>query len=280
MKLGRKTHEANKLPQIGQPAKKRSPPSEHVSQQTAHSLISICLRSGRVFFTVRLISTFLSLFHLTTNPTVISTGVHHTASPLPQQRLCSSLASLFPPLPRQTFIPFLSAFWTTVGSNFSAIPSLRLDKYLLLIRYYVASSFTYLHDHSWDVGLLQSYLSLIGDSRWGPLTVGGVDDVKDGRGMKVPDGLRYHVLDVWLDGLAGVAETMHEELVREVMKPVQKLAEDGKTKVLRTRAKGVLGDERLAHWLRDDDSGDIATEGLQPREEDDSIGEEWEGFED
>lgn len=128
--------------------------------------------------------------------------------------------------------------------------------------------------------MLQSYLSLIGDSRWGPLTVGGVDDVKDGRGMKVPDGLRYHVLDVWLDGLAGVAETMHEELVREVMKPVQKLAEDGKTKVLRTRAKGVLGDERLAHWLRDDDSGDIATEGLQPREEDDSIGEEWEGFED
>ncbi|KAL8790609.1 MAG: hypothetical protein Q9195_006289 [Heterodermia aff. obscurata] len=204
--------------------------------------------------------------------------IHHTASPLSQQRICASLASLLLSLPAQTFIPFLSAFWKTIGSNFSAIPSLRLDKYLLLIRYYVASSFTYLHEKNWDMAALQSYLDLIGESEWGPLTIGGVDGVKNGRGGRVPDGLRYHVLDVWVDGLEAVAETMDKELIGEVMEPVQKLAEYGKTKVLRMRAKGVMRDERVEAWTREDASRDLKADGLQPGDQQASSGEEWEGL--
>ena len=125
---------------------------------------------------------------------------------------------------------------------------------------------------------LQSYLDLIGESEWGPLTIGGVDGLNNGRGGRVPDGLRYHVLDVWVDGLEAVAETMDEALVREAMKPVQKLAEYGKTKVLRTRAKCVIRDERVEGWTRKNGSKDLKANSLQAGDQQASSGEEWEGL--
>ena len=125
---------------------------------------------------------------------------------------------------------------------------------------------------------LQSYLDLIGESEWGPLTIGGVDGLNNGRGGRVPDGLRYHVLDVWVDGLEAVAETMDEALAREVMKPVQKLAEQGKTKVLRKRAKGVIRDERVMAWTRVDGDRELQAKCLEPGEQQEISGEEWEGL--
>jgi len=65
----------------------------------------------------------------------------------------------------------------------------------------------------------------------------------------VPDGLRYHVLDVWVDGLEGQEERMPEGMLERVMGPVQRLAREGKTKVLRERAKEALRDERLKQWM-------------------------------
>ena len=125
---------------------------------------------------------------------------------------------------------------------------------------------------------MQTYLDLIGESEWGPLTIGGVDGLKNGQGGRVPDGLRYHVLDVWVDGLEAVAETMGEALVREVMKPVQRLAEYGKSKVLRMRAKGVVRDERVEAWTRKDESRDLEVNSIQPGDRQDTSGEEWEGL--
>ena len=118
----------------------------------------------------------------------------------------------------------------------------------------------------------------MGESEWGPLTIGGVDGVRNGRGGKVPDGLRYHVLDVWVDGLEAVAESMDEVLVQELMKPVQKLAEQGKTKVLRMRAKGVIRDERMNVWTRADGSRESEAKDLEPGDQQASSGDEWEGL--
>ena len=59
---------------------------------------------------------------------------------------------------------------------------------------------------------------------------------------KVADGIRYHVLDVWVDGLVGVEEWEDKGL----MGPVERWGREGMTKVVRERAKGVLADERLA----------------------------------
>ncbi len=58
---------------------------------------------------------------------------------------------------------------------------------------------------------------------------------------KVPDGVRYHVLDVWVDGLV---ERERWEGVG-IMRPVEGLKTEGRTKVVRERAREVLGDERL-----------------------------------
>lgn len=94
----------------------------------------------------------------------------------------------------------------------------------------------------------------------GPLSAG------DG---KVPDGLRYHVLDVWVEELVkvegwdGVKEMM--------MRPVKGLAEKGRTKVVRARAKEVLGDRRLLA----EDKEEEMDGGEGGREE---SAEEFEGF--
>lgn len=66
----------------------------------------------------------------------------------------------------------------------------------------------------------------------------GALSVGDG---KVPDGVRYHVLDVWVDGLVETDRWEEVGLVR----PVERLSTEGRTKVVRVRAREVVGDERL-----------------------------------
>ena len=73
--------------------------------------------------------------------------------------------------------------------------------------------------------------------------------VLDGNDEKVPDGLRYHVLDVWVDGLLECDEFVNKGL----LEPVQRVTKEGKTKTLRTRAKGVLEDERLFQTRENDE---------------------------
>lgn len=82
------------------------------------------------------------------------------------------------------------------------------------------------------LGLLEGVYEGRSEDGIGPLSAG------DG---KVPDGVRYHVLDVWVDGLV---ETEGWEGV-EIMQPVQRLRTEGRTKVVRERARAVLEDERL-----------------------------------
>lgn len=85
----------------------------------------------------------------------------------------------------------------------------------------------------------------------------GALSVGDG---KVPDGVRYHVLDVWVDGLV---ETEGWEEV-EVTRPVEKLRTEGRTKVVRERAGEVLRDERLKG---DQDMEDENKEGGESEDE-------------
>ena len=60
---------------------------------------------------------------------------------------------------------------------------------------------------------------------------------------KVPDGLRYHVIDVWVDGMMECEDWEAEK--GGLLEPVEKVAKEGKTKILRTRAKAALDDPRF-----------------------------------
>lgn len=100
-----------------------------------------------------------------------------------------------------------------------------------------------------------------------------------------PDGLRYHLIDIWVDELEKVLE--FEEVAGDedeetpkrkikgdvpielILRPLEKLRAESAYKPVRTRAAEALEDERLFEW------------GVRTRksEEDDDSEEEWGGFE-
>ena len=144
-----------------------------------------------------------------------------------------------------------------MAREWGSIPGLRLDKYLLLCRMYVEGGFRWLEGRGWERELVRGYLGIMGEV--------GLSTGKDGQGAKVLDGLRYHVLDVWVDGLEG--KDVPEGVLEVLIRPVETVGKEGWTRVLRERAKSVLKDERLEEWR----------DGV--RKGDEEIGEEdWEGF--
>lgn len=187
--------------------------------------------------------------------------------PAYQQALSRSLASLVPTLRTSVTLPFLRAFWQTMAREWSHIEALRLDKYLYLIRQYLNASFQFLSRQKWKSDILEQWNDILEET---PL------NAKD---MKIPNGLRYHVLDIWVDELQKVegAEWEKEErggTLDTVVQPIEKLAEEGKLKVLRDAAKECLADGRLRAWR-----GQKDTEMNQDVEEDDEE-VEWGGIDD
>lgn len=204
---------------------------------------------------------------------ISSKGIFHTDRPAPQTHLSQKLSALLMRLPIKLFVPFLTAFYTTMSTNYSYIPSLRLDKYLYLIRCYVSSAFYYLSMHRWSPTLRSAYLTLM-QGPVGPLSRGVGDEAK------VPDGLRYHVLDIWVEELVPVLEEDEEDDAGELlMKAVRSLEKEGRGKALRKKAK-----ESLEEWEK------CVADGAADAKIDDSEktpvqnpphvpgDDEWEGF--
>lgn len=94
---------------------------------------------------------------------------------------------------------------------------------------------------------------------------------------KVPDGLRYHVLDVWVDGLTQCEHWKGGK--GTVMRIVEEVVRKGATKVLRDRAKGALADSRLESQRAatpDSTEGESGEKRIGESDGDDG----FEGFED
>lgn len=91
---------------------------------------------------------------------------------------------------------------------------------------------------------------------------------------KVADGIRYHVLDIWVDELVKVLsdQKIEEKVLETLMAPIRRLGDEGSTKVVRGRARDVLGDERLGEMV------DMGGGGDDDEGNDDD--ETWEGIED
>ena len=183
--------------------------------------------------------------------------------PALQQRLSLSLATLPSSLQQPLVLPFIRAFWITIAREWSQIEALRLDKYLYLIRQYVNASFQILAKDGWkDTEAIEEYGRVLEETALSPVDT------------KVPNGLRYHVLDVWVDELEKVEEAWEGKLdaLESVMKPVERLAKEGKGKVMRQSAKECLEDERIRAW-----KGEKTEDAeMQDGEEE----EEWGGIED
>jgi ribosomal RNA-processing protein 1 len=186
--------------------------------------------------------------------------------PALQQRLSRDLASLLSTLRTPVALPFIRAFFLTMAREWGHIEALRLDKYLYLIRQYINASFQFLARNHWKQDLLEQWNQVVQEV---PL------ECND---MKIPNGLRYHVLDVWVDELEksggqGWEKEERRETLEMIVQPIEKMAKEGKLKPLRSAAKECLADERLRAWRGQED------EPMDDQEQEEDEGE-WGGFAD
>lgn len=145
------------------------------------------------------------------------------------------------------------------------IDVLRMEKFLLLCRRYVAANFEGLKKGKWKeedvLELLQVYEEV-------PL------NVEDHR---LPNGLRYHIIDVWVDeieraGVLGMEEDERDGVLELLLRPLETLRKKSPTKTVREKAKEALADERLP--------GNAKVESEGGKDEDEDGGEVWGGFDD
>lgn len=186
--------------------------------------------------------------------------------PVLQQKLSRDLASLVSNLRTPVVLPFIRAFFLTMSREWSHIEALRLDKYLYLIRQYVNASFAFLSRNKWKKSLLEQWNVIIEET---PLEC---------QNMRIPNGLRYHVMDVWVDELEKIGgEEWEQEDKKETLEtlilPIERMAKDGKLKPLRNAAKECLADDRLRAWR-----GQELEVASEPEEDDEEA--EWGGFAD
>lgn len=105
----------------------------------------------------------------------------------------------------------------------------------MLVRRYVGASFEQLKKGGWQEDEVREMKEL-----WEEVPL----NVED---LRIPNGIRFHVLDLWIDELekVGVLEEGNERLLESLLEPVRNLAKDSPTKAVRKKAKEALGDERL-----------------------------------
>jgi ribosomal RNA-processing protein 1 len=193
--------------------------------------------------------------------------------PAPQRRLALDLSALVSLLSTPAnFIGFMRAFWQTISREYTGIDSLRMDKFLFLIRSYVNAGFAYCSKGKWkDEKTTKEYLELLKEIPLNP------------RDPKVPNGLKYHVIDIYVDELEKVGD---EKAPYEVL--MGPLVDLGKTAVLKSVRKKVaeaLDDSRVKEWLGIEDEDEEDDEELSEAEAEIDDGEEDEdeefgGFDD
>jgi ribosomal RNA-processing protein 1 len=142
-----------------------------------------------------------------------------------------------------------------------------LDKYLYLVRRFLYVSLRSLAKTDWkDTELIDELMSTLADT---PLNA---------RDAKVPNGLRYHMLDIYPDELEKVDEEYEAEMPAEkLLAPLMTLQKDCPTRTVREQTKEVLNDERVRKWLGLEEAEGGADKEAQ---EENGDGGAWYGIED
>jgi ribosomal RNA-processing protein 1 len=181
--------------------------------------------------------------------------------PLNQQRLARDLAALVDVLQGQeNVLGWLRAFWQTMAREWAGIDALRMDKFLYLVRCYVGKGFEFVRgagNRRWqDEDLLQSYSTILEEV---PLNVDN---------GKIPNGLRYHVIDIFVDELDKV-DRERDAPLSTLLLPLRKLGEKSVTRPVQKRVKEALEDERLEDWTNTG-AAESSNEGVEDKVTEDS----------
>ncbi|KAF2745567.1 hypothetical protein M011DRAFT_527734 [Sporormia fimetaria CBS 119925] len=186
--------------------------------------------------------------------------------PLHQQRLSRDLAALLDILHPSVQLPFLDAFWKTMAREWVNIEALRMDKYLFLIRQVVGAGLRVLKKEGWKGDRVEEWGRVIGET---PLEC---------RDLKIPNGLRYHVLDVYVDEMEKVqGEEWDKDVLEVLLEPVERLKVESVTKSVRKAAKATLEDDRVRKWRGEEVEKSRDADEVMGGEESE---EEWGGIED
>lgn len=184
--------------------------------------------------------------------------------PRNQQQLARDLAALLHVLAtRENFLTFLDGFWKTMSREWSGIDALRMDKFLYLVRCYVQEGFQYVRRAGWDEELVEAYTVIMGATPF------------EARDVRIPNGLRYHVIDLYVDEL-DKADEDNSAPVESLIAPMKKIGKESPNKTTRKRATEALDDARLDNWKQRREIAD-QSEGEDEEEEEDG---EFGGFDD
>jgi ribosomal RNA-processing protein 1 len=180
--------------------------------------------------------------------------------PRTQAALADSLAGLVSILPDSSaVVSFLRAFWQTMQREWTNIDVLRMEKFLLLTRRYLCATFEVLKRGGWAKEDIEVHVGVLAEVPC---------NVED---LRVPNGMRFHVIDIYVDELdrVGALEVEEgDETLESLLEPLKNLAKSSPTKPVRTKAKEALEDERLPGKERPEQEGVLRGT------------DEWEGIED
>jgi ribosomal RNA-processing protein 1 len=168
-----------------------------------------------------------------------------------QQQLALQLSGIVHQLKYHNIIVFLGAFWTTMIREWPSLDALRIDKFYTLLRRFIEAGFKKCAQLAWETVLTEEYMTLLEE---GPLA---------SNNRKVPLGIQYHVIDIYLEELdkvlpavkdnASEADKKKQENARAqvpiqlLARPMEKIILHSPTKTLRLRVlKSFFDSERLA----------------------------------
>ncbi|RMI99642.1 nucleolar protein,Nop52-domain-containing protein, partial [Yarrowia lipolytica] len=175
--------------------------------------------------------------------------------PRTQQRLADDMASLLLVVHETNYFTFLASFWKIMSAEWLALDKHRIDKFYLLLRRYVGFAFQRLAKEDWDETWIERHNEVMSKIPLNP------------ENPKIPDSIRYHVLEIYLEELAKVvlkdkkeAENEEEEAelvkelfadvpVSELLEAVETLSEETKNSVVQKRCvEDVLENPLLIEW--------------------------------
>ncbi|KAF9408762.1 hypothetical protein BGZ94_002192 [Podila epigama] len=117
--------------------------------------------------------------------------------PIIQQQLSETLSSLILRVPRESVMDFIATFWKTICAEWHGIDRLRLDKFYFFLRRFQYYSFRLLKEHAWDLETIEEFNNVLIN---GPLNASD---------RTVPDGIRFHLIEIYLEELEKTVEIRH-----------------------------------------------------------------------
>lgn len=166
--------------------------------------------------------------------------------PRTQQALATDLADMFLVVHESYYYEFVQAFWAILAKEYEKIDRFRIDKFYMLMRRVVHASLTRLKNSDWDEEEVHKFNKAMAK------TAMNADDAR------VPNGLRFHVQDVYADEVervlrAGLKEGEEPDVESVPMQllftDIYSMAQNGYAKFFCQRVeRDILSDGRLAEW--------------------------------